>query len=144
MVKVKKSSNPFQFGTAQKKLLIVFCYYVVLCVVALTSYTVTTKNTPIMVKSAKKHFFCEQSGHDPNEPCSRSEFEKLTNASGITLSYTLLMAVFPAVNLVYVVNIRELKELWKKCFAKKKRNLSFSNPIAVNTISMTQSHKDVQ
>ena len=77
----------------------------VLCVVALTSYTVMTKNTPVMVKSAKKNFFCGQSGHDLNELCSRSEFEKLTNALGITLSYTLLMAVFPTVNLVYVVNI---------------------------------------
>ena len=120
MVKVKKSSNPFQFGTAQKKVLVVFCYYVALSVVNLTSYTVLSRNSPVLREHVQRYFFCELSGHDSSKPCSRSEFENMTNAAEITLSYILLIAVFPVVNLVYIVNIQELKELWRKYFTVKK------------------------
>ena len=136
MVKVKKSSNPFQFGTAQKKLLVVFCYYVMLSVVDLTTYTMIARNSPVLRESLQRYFFCEQSGRDSSKPCNRSEFENMTNASGITLSYILLLAVFPVVNLVYIVNIQELKEIWRKYFTLKKP-LNSSNTIAVNTMTLT-------
>ena len=108
----------------------------VLSVVALTTFTLATKNTLIIVNSAQQYFFCELSGHDPSNPCNRSEFEKLTNPSVTTLSYILMMALFPVVNLVYIVNIEELKQLWRKCLAKKK-NVRFNSSSAENTIAMT-------
>ena len=107
----------FKFGTAEKKLLIVFCYYVVLTVFALTAFTMFTRNAPRLVSSIQRYFICERRGHDPNNPCSRSGIADGNNHFMDTLSF-LLVAFFPVVNLVYAVNVRELKELWMKCFQK--------------------------
>ena len=41
--------------------------------------------------------------------CDRSEFESLTNPALVTLAYCLV-AIFPAVNLVYVIHINDPKE----------------------------------
>ena len=104
----------------------------VLCVVALTSFTVTTKNTTVTENSAHRYFSCEQNGHNPSKPCSRSELEKLTNPSGIILAYILLMALFPVMNLVFIVNIKELKELWRK-YLENKNSLNTRNIIAMQS-----------
>ena len=118
MSKINHSNNPFEFGTAEKKLLFVFFYYVLLSVVAITSFALGTRNASPFVKNIQRYFFCEQSGHDPNNPCSRSEFEKLSNPSITTLSY-ILLAIFPVINLVFVVNIQELKQSWRRLLKKK-------------------------
>ena len=46
--------------------------------------------------------------------CDRSEFESLTNPALVTLAYCFV-AIFPAVNLVYVIHINDLKSLKQKC-----------------------------
>ena len=106
----------------------------VLCVVALTSYTVSVRNTTPLVNSAQTYFFCEQNGHNSSEPCNLDELKTLANPAGTTLAYILLMGFFPAVNMVYIVNIEELKEMWKKCLVKK-RHLSMSNHSAASTVT---------
>ena len=140
-VKIDKSTIPLKLDTAQKKLLIVFCYYVVLTVIALTSFTLATRNTGVIVNSAKRYFLCEQNGHDPSEPCSRSELERLMNPTGITLSFILAMALFPVVNLVYIVNIQELKELWRKCLVKMS-SFSFFNLSSQSTTPTTSTLRE--
>ena len=92
----------------------------VLSVVDLTSYTNVARNGPVLRESVQRYFFCEQTGRDSSKPCNRSEFENMTNAAETTLSYILLIAIFPVVNLLYIVNIQELKELCRKYFTAKK------------------------
>lgn len=54
------------------------------------------------------YFICEQNGHNPDNPCSRSGFEGLIDP-GITLLSFVLAMVAPAVNFVFVIDYREMK-----------------------------------
>ena len=131
--KFNKSSNPFKFGTAEKKLIAVFCYYMVLAVVALTAFTLSTRNNALFARDVQVYFFCEQSGHNPSSPCSRSFIGELTYPSVTTSSY-ILLAISPVVNLVYAVDIQELKQLWKNSFVIK-RSISSENPSTATVMS---------
>ena len=100
---IRNQERRFEFTTAEKKLLVVLVYIVVLTAVALTTYTVSTKNLPRHVAAIREYFICEQGGHDPDNACSRSEFEGLNDFFLTTLSYFLL-GLLPVVNLVYAQN----------------------------------------
>ena len=104
--------------TAEKKLVVVFCYYVVIAVFTLTSFTLLTRNSTQFVSSVEQNFLCEQGGHNPSNPCSLSDIESLSYPAVNTLTY-ILIALLPFVNLLYTVNIQELKELWAKFFKHK-------------------------
>ena len=94
-------------------------YYIALIVIALTAFTLSTKNLPREAAAILDYFSCEQGGHDPEALCSRSEFEKWDISAFTTLSY-ILLGLFPIVNLVYVLNFRELK---KHCVLCKSRSI---------------------
>ena len=107
----------------------------VLSIVALTSFTVITKNTTLVVNGIQRYLFCEQSGHNSSNPCDFKEVEKLTNPIGLTLAFILLM-MFSMVNLIYIVSIEELKKLWRSSFVKKK-SFSSNNRITENSSTVT-------
>ena len=118
-VKIKKSKNIFQFGTAEKKLLIVFSYYIMLSSIALTTFTILTRNNEILISGIKEYFFCEQGGFDPENLCTR-DYLKYTYPCLNTTSYVLL-SLFPVVNLIYAINLKELKALLHRWLPKLKR-----------------------
>ena len=72
-----------------------------------------SRNAPELNDSIHEYFCCEQGGHNPDNPCSRSEIGDLSDFCLKIVLY-ILMALFPVVNLIYAVNVQELKELWKK------------------------------
>ena len=139
-LKVQETSNPFKFGTAEKKLLVVFCYYVILATVALTAFTLSTRNSSSIIKGIQKYFLCEQGGHNSSSPCSR-DFERHSNPSVTTLAYVLL-GLFPAVNLIYAVNMKELKEMAQKLRVKRKNAYSSSDtPSTGSTVAIISTLK---
>ena len=107
LFRAKQSKNPFKVGTAERKLLIIFCYYVVLGVIALTTFTVTTRNVELFTEELGQYFLCEAVG--PEDPCDRSGFEELTHPELVAVSYVLL-GIFPVFNVVFAVNVNELKQ----------------------------------
>ena len=113
--------NSFKIGTAERKLLIVFCYYVLLASVSLMAFTISTRNLTRLSQLVGEYFSCEINGHDASNPCSRSEFEALSNA-GLAGSAYILLGLFPIVNLLYAVNIQELKAVCR-CFRKRSSHL---------------------
>lgn len=121
-MKSHENSNPFKFGTAEKKILIVTCYCIVLSTVALTAFTLSTRDTPAFVRNIGLYFLCEQRGHDPENPCSR-DYIKNSDSVLTMLSYVLL-SLFPVVNLIYAINIRELKEFMQKMKSTKNKRFS--------------------
>ena len=69
----------------------------------------------------ERYFLCEQGGHNPSNPCSHSEIEDLHYPS-LEILVNTFESLFPVVNLMYVVNIQELKEVWRTWFAKPSFN----------------------
>ena len=114
-----KLKHIFKFGTAEKKLMIVFSYYIVLSSVALTTFTLSTRNIDILIRGIQEYFFCEQGGFDPEDRCTR-DYLKYAYPSLSTISYALL-GLFPVVNLIYAINLKELKAALNKCQPKSKK-----------------------
>ena len=111
------SSSPFTFGTTEKKLLIGFSYYLVAAVVNLTILTLFARNASVVANNLQKYFFCEQGGFNPSNPCSLPN--DIYNQPYISSLGHILLSLLPIVNLIYAVNIVELKEVWRKKFLRK-------------------------
>ena len=62
---------------------------------------------------------CESQGHNPNDPCDRSRFERLSYPAVYTLSFSILLLA-PVIHSVFVINIQLLK---KKLIAFKNNSV---------------------
>ena len=114
LFRVKHSKNLLNIETAERKILIVFGYYVILAVFSLITFTITTRNVDELSSELLKYFLCERSA--PDTPCSREEFEKLSQPVLTSIVYVLL-GLFPLVNLSFIVNIREVKQKLEHCLS---------------------------
>lgn len=114
-VKMKRSENPFKISTAERKILIVLCYYVFVAVFSLIAFTIATRNNTAQTRELTKYFLCEQS--NPSTPCDRGSYERLAYPEITTISYVLL-GLFPVVNLVYVTNFKEVIHTFKNCSSR--------------------------
>jgi len=98
----------------------VFSYYIVLSSIALTAFTLTARNIDNLVTNIIDYFLCEKDGFDPDHSCRQDLNVTIDNVTIVTLSYVLL-AMFPAVNLIYVINVKELKDFIKKWLPRGSR-----------------------
>ncbi len=112
--------SPFHISTAEKKLLILFFYYVFFQTIGSVHFSVVQQAGGTLQREVFSYFICEQNGHDSgsNDPCSRSGFENLINP-GITLLSPLLTTIAPTVNFVFVIDYRELKQHVKDLCTRK-------------------------
>ena len=116
---MRESEHPI-FGTAEKKILIILCYYATLYVVSLVAVTLSASNDEPVLKFEERYFLCEQGGHNPSKPCHQAEFENAAYPWITTISL-ILLALLPFVNLTYIVSTKEVKQLFCliKCHSKK-------------------------
>ena len=75
----------------------------------MTSLTVRSRNLEQFAEQLSIYFVCEGRGNDPNNPCDRNAFRQLATPWLTVVSFVLDF-LLPAVNLVYALNIKELKE----------------------------------
>ena len=101
-------------GTAERKILIVICYCIMLVMVVMTGYIIVSRNEEVVMAAIKEYWQCEAIGIDPDRPCieMRASFEELTYPGLNILAY-LIFGLSPAINLIFVVNIKELKKKLK-------------------------------
>ena len=99
--------------TPERKILIVLIYYMVLLVTALTALTLLTRDSQQFSTQLLGYFACEAFGHNPEMPCDPNTFRQYAHPE-ISAVALIFVAQFPTINLVYVVNIKELRELWRK------------------------------
>ena len=104
--------TPIKIGTAERKILLVFLYYITLGAVALTSFTLATKYLSHNVAATLQYFDCEKSGRNSTCDLVVKQFPM------VTLTSYVLLGLFPAINLVFAVNIKELKIIFKKLHSK--------------------------
>jgi len=136
------SNNQNGRFTAEKKLLVVFSYCVVQSSIFLTEFTLSTRNSDNLISGIQIYFLCEQGGIDPDNPCSRDYLVNLYPSIS-TLSYVLL-ALFPVVNLIYAINLKELKDFINMLLLKSKKKSSRSSsdtPSTGNSITKMSTMK---
>lgn len=113
LFKARQSKNPYKIGTAERKILIVFVYYIILAVVALTAFTLTIRDEEDFSSAVLSYFQCESKGVDPNNPCDTSSYTTLLHIALTSLSY-ILLGLFPMINFIFVISVRELKQYMQK------------------------------
>ena len=104
--------TPMKIGPAERKILLVFLYYVTLGAVALTSFTLATKYASQNIAATLQYFDCEKSGRNSTCDLDIKQFPM------VTLTAYVLLGLFPAINLVFVVNTKDLKSTFKKLRSK--------------------------
>ena len=111
---MKVSKYPFKVGAAERKILIILCYYVLLGVIALTAFTIFTRNSTQFSDAIAEYWLCESTGVNPENSCDRlrESFQQLSYPGLSAVSYVLL-GIFPAVNLIFAVNVKEIKQKFK-------------------------------
>lgn len=102
------SKSPMKLGTAEKKIIIVFSYYLVLEVVALASFVLNSQTSDEFSYSLSYYFACE-SKLPGRCDCYRNSALQFT-FSGLSDTAYILFALYPLVNLVYAVEFNELKK----------------------------------
>ena len=104
---------------AERKILIILCYYVLVVVIALIAFTAITRTVGQFAAAVADYWRCELTGVDPENPCNelRASLEGLQFPVLTSCSYVLL-GISPAVNLVFVVNISELKQKFRSGVTK--------------------------
>ena len=82
-------------------------------VTALAQFSYSSKKFTANLDDFQNYFICEQRGNNLSNPCS--------GFGVVSDTYTLVQllphflgSMFPFVNLLYIVNIQELKKLWTK------------------------------
>ena len=84
-------------------------YYVILAVIALLAFSLTTRDGDRFISEVLSYFECERKGVDPDNPCDTSGYISLLNVAITSISY-ILLGLFPLVNFIFVINVRELKQ----------------------------------
>ena len=97
-------------GSADKKIFIVFCYYVLIGVIVLAAFVLNSKTSTDFISSLAIYFACER---ETPRKCEsyRNDLFKFTY-SGVSDASYVILALYPLVNLVYAFDLGELKQVW--------------------------------
>ena len=95
--------------TVQVKVLIVFIYYI-MSGASLLVLTFLVTNRKGISADLTEYFVCESVGVEPGKVCEKT-FVRPPLEIAVNVGFVLL-GLYPIVNLVYVVNIRAMKERW--------------------------------
>ena len=109
---------------SEHKILIIICYYIIVSVVFLTGFTEASRNADIFGDKLYRYLMCERSGHDPNNPCDRTVLE--TSSYILTIFSYGLNGVLPCVNLLFTIDISEIKTKYQKMVNRMKSSLNES------------------
>ena len=115
--KNQTSTAKIHFGTPERKLLLFLCYYVIFGSETLVTFVVSTKKSGTYIAAVSNYFACEANGNGTSGRCDaeRKGFESLNHFQLTVLAY-ILLALLPAMNLVFVMNCKKIKE----CICVKK------------------------
>ena len=106
-----------KIGNAEKKIIVVFSYYLVLEVVALASLVLNLMANEKFTNVLTYYFTCERIMPGSCE-CFRKAALKLT-FSGVSNATNILFALYPLVNLVYAFNFMELKGITSRYLQRR-------------------------
>ena len=97
------------------KLLIFLGYYFVTYFITIIAGGVFLRDISTSASDVVEYILCELNGHDPNDPCDDSVLHQPASV-GLAVLLLLYNGVASIINLMFVVNIQELKEKCGRCY----------------------------
>ena len=95
-------------STAEKKLLLVFVYYVLVGYVDIIGFTVTTSSLDVLLQYTQEHLLCEALRVDPDYVCPK-RFEEVRVSLALSLVAYVILGFYPIINLVFAINKSEIR-----------------------------------
>ena len=120
-----RKTHVLSIGTAERKILIVFVYYVFFAFLSMLTYSQLNRDSEPHARALLSYFECERNGYDPDNPCDTSGYERFIATTVLASIGYVLIGLYPLLNLVFVVNVQEFKQMLKKHFPylARKNNL---------------------
>ena len=103
---------------AELKVLILFTYSVIFAVVGLIAFTIGAHDADIFVSELTTYFVCEAAGSTGSKVCEKN-FSVWRAEIMADLTW-ILLGLYPTVNLIYVVNVRDIKKIASRWWNKNK------------------------
>ncbi|ORU95080.1 MAG: hypothetical protein A6F71_10475 [Cycloclasticus sp. symbiont of Poecilosclerida sp. M] len=130
LYKASQLKHLFSFNVTERKLLIVFWFFVVSTVINLTAFSEFARKSDIFEAELNQYFSCELGGHNPANPCDRERVERVLSEIPIVLAY-LFHGTLPVANLMFVISFQGLRNACserqaKKSFVTNSRNINMS------------------
>ena len=96
--------------TADKKIIIVLCYFVCFCSAYFAASSVNSNVNVELASHIKTYFACEANGYNSNRTCNAEKmaYEALTYP-GISMIFYILFGAFPAVTLIFIARLKKPK-----------------------------------
>ena len=110
--------------TAERKIFIILCYYIVLASVALASFSIYSSSGSMFIEEVVKYFICEAGGSGKTCDSERKRYESFFNPGPSMVTF-LLLGALPVVNLTYMLNLNGLS-CAKLCSKRTSVQLSIS------------------
>ena len=136
---MEKQSVPsrFKIVTPERKILVSLCYFVLLLIVSIPSYTLSTRYSNLFSERLRRYFFCEAAGVAPNNSSICDElidgFRAFVYPQLTAVGY-FMFNVLPAMLLIYAVSFKELKKRFMK---KKKTQMSSHSEMRATRVTMS-------
>lgn len=96
----------------------------------LAAITIPTADFSQFTTAVSDYYLCESTGS--NAVCARN-FERF-NSRMVLIAALLIVGMFPVVNLIYVLNVQEIKKILSRRL-KKRRTQQTLNQISLRTIN---------
>ena len=129
----KMLKNPITFGRAECKVVITFLYHLILVVLALTAFTVASRNFSYNRNVFLEYLNCQKLGQ--NSTCSlATKTHPIAN-----MTVYILLGLFPAISLVFAVNVKEIKSSLKQIRTRfsQRMSMKISEFRSDNTATLT-------
>ena len=108
------------FSSPEKKLFILFWYYILVLIVLLTYFMVKLLTADSVNEQLQNYVSCSLGGYKPECDTYRKKIENITWPSYyLDLASTLLLCSITLSNLTYVLQIIDIKKLFSKLFKSK-------------------------
>ena len=135
LYKASQLKHPFSFSDTERKLLIVFWFFVVSTVISLTVFSDFARKSDIFEAELNQYFSCELHGYNPADPCDREQV--ISEVPAIFSSF--FSGTLPVANLVFVISFQGLRNACSKMRANKG-----ASTITSRNISLTEDRDKIQ
>ena len=124
-----KTKNSLNISTAEKKILIALCYYVIFAVFMLVYFGLFTADTDLFIKTLEAYFHCEALGHLLNQTsqCDPKEYQQYIYPELATTTY-FLMGFITTANLTFVINWSTVAKFCSQCYPKEEKSSNVMLP----------------
>ena len=107
-------------STAEKKILIALCYYVIVALITLVYFGTYTANSDLFIEALETYFRCQALGHLPNQTsqCDPKEYQQYIYP-GLAATTFLLMGFLSTANLSFVIKWSHITKFCSQLYHKK-------------------------